>query len=720
MTRITSASFVLLVALSAGLLAQTTASPEALLKAAIQREQVDGDSAAALAEYQAIVAKFPTHAVAAEALLRMAGIYQAKGDQNSARAALLRVAEVPGAGADRVTAANARLAALDAGLMDRRVDWPTTARMAADVSFSPDGRYVNYVDQPTGELAIRNLRTGQARLLTNIARAGGYVEHSAISRDSAFIAFVAYEKGRARRGLRVLPLTAAQGTPPRLIADNVWMAPRQWMPDGKEVLVTIQREGGGPDDLGLIRVSDGSLRRLQQPQLDTASPIVALSPGGSHVAVDARDGASQSPYDIFLVPTDGGASIPIFLGPSSDRVVGWAPDGRHLIFHSDRDGSRGIGLWALPIAGGRPAGQPILLKPDFRGDAIGISSHGALLYESLTAGTPETTLFTAIIDPETGKLLDGPRPAAHDRRALNLSPRWSGDGKQFLYTTVRPSGRWLSIRSENHVVREVPRRLNYVWTFDVSPDGSLIAFRATNLKNQEGIFLMDTRTGDLRTVALKVGLTAQPDGVGYYRPEFSADGTKLFYFRSHAANTATPGLQQELERDLRTWEERIIRETTAAERAARSTATGLGGLQRIGRSLDRRVSLHASNAPTTRLFLQVGQDGPVREVLRADVPNALDPNHDVRWTPDGRVVLVKLAGAGQNERSIWWIPVDSGSPRRIDLGRTDIVDTGFAVHPDGRQLAFVAGDPIESKMSTLDTEFRLLENFMPPAVRGRR
>jgi hypothetical protein len=41
-----------------------------------------------------------------------------------------------------------------------------------------------------------------------------------------------------------------------------------------------------------------------------------------------------------------------------------------------------------------------------------------------------------------------------------------------------------------------------------------------------------------------------------------------------------------------------------------------------------------------------------------------------------------------------------------------LADTGFAVHPDGRQIAFVAGDPIVSKTSVLTTEFRVTQGLL--------
>jgi Tol biopolymer transport system component len=704
MTRLTLLFAAVLLVTTAGS-AQAPISPEALLRAAQQKEQIDGDRAGALAMYETLVAQHAKHPAAADALLRLAGIYDDQGNVARARAALMRVVNEFAGLSDRVRQANALLARLDRGVIDRRVDWPTTARMAGDVSFSPDGRYISYTDQTTGELAIRDLRTGQSKQMTNIARTGGYVEYSAISRDGRFVAFVAYENGRVRRGLRLLPITATAAAAPTLLIEGDWIAPRGWMPGDREIFAYIlDGPNAGP---AVIRVSDRSVRRLQPVPRAGLNSNWAVSPDGAFVATHARAGTDSTQHDMYLIPTDGGAVRHLLPGASNDAIAGWSPDGRHLVFSSDREGSKGRGLWALPIADGRAAGAPILLRADFQGGHIGMSSAGALLYETAIGGREERTLLVATIEPETGKVIDPPAPAAHDRRTLNLMPRWSGDGKWFIYVTERPGGRVLSIRATNsRVTREIPRALSYVWTYEVSPDGRAIAFRATSMSGDEGIYLLDTQTATLRTVALKQGRSAQPDGIGYYRPEFSLDGTKLFYSRVQFEGGKAVRMQ-ELERDLATWEERVIAEPTQAARLSSM------------RSPDRSAILFLANQPVSTISVQDGPSAPARVVFRAERPNAIDGNTDLRWMPDGRSLLVKVAGTVRNERWLWWVPLDGRPARRIELGRTDLVDTGIAVHPDGRQIAFVAGDPIVSKTSSLDTEFRLLENFLPADPRRR-
>jgi hypothetical protein len=50
------------------------------------------------------------------------------------------------------------------------------------------------------------------------------------------------------------------------------------------------------------------------------------------------------------------------------------------------------------------------------------------------------------------------------------------------------------------------------------------------------------------------------------------------------------------------------------------------------------------------------------------------------WTPDGRSIVFSRSG------DAWAVPVTGGEPRKIDLGRSPVVD--LRIHPDGRQIAF--------------------------------
>jgi hypothetical protein len=57
-----------------------------------------------------------------------------------------------------------------------------------------------------------------------------------------------------------------------------------------------------------------------------------------------------------------------------------------------------------------------------------------------------------------------------------------------------------------------------------------------------------------------------------------------------------------------------------------------------------------------------------------------------------------------NRRELWLFPVEGGEPRKMDLA-IDRNTSPLRVHPDGRQLAYVAGET--------RYEVVALENYLP-------
>jgi Tol biopolymer transport system component len=84
--------------------------------------------------------------------------------------------------------------------------------------------------------------------------------------------------------------------------------------------------------------------------------------------------------------------------------MGWSPDGKHLLFASDRNGSND--LWALPFFDRRPAGPAELVKANI-GNAwsMGVTAAGAL-HMGVHAGDRDIEI--ASIDLSTGKAVGGP------------------------------------------------------------------------------------------------------------------------------------------------------------------------------------------------------------------------------------------------------------------------------------------------------------------------
>jgi Tol biopolymer transport system component len=78
--------------------------------------------------------------------------------------------------------------------------------------------------------------------------------------------------------------------------------------------------------------------------------------------------------------------------------------------------------------------------------------------------------------------------------------------------------------------------------------------------------------------------------------------------------------------------------------------------------------------------------GEPKEVFRTSSPEIFDP----AWSRDGRDVLfVRAFGtAAHGGNEIYAIPTEGGEPRPFGLGPMHDIKSP-AVHPDGKQMAFV-------------------------------
>ena len=589
------------------------------------------------------------------------------------------------------------------GVVERAIGWPDDASMAADASMSPDGRYISFVDQTTTELHVKDLRTGRERQLTRIGAAGGYIEGSAISRDGRLIAFASKDAGPSfvTAKLRLLPIDADDVTPPRVLAEGQWFKPQEWSRDDRELLVVVDRADRRVD-IALVTVATGDVKLLKRFDRPSPGRYVRRSPDGKMVAYDVASSPTERQRDIYLLRTDNSASVPLLTGPSSDSVVGWSPDGRYLIFRSDRRGASD--LWTLPVAGDQPAGEPTLLRPEFDAETHTITNRGHLFVErsvSEAGGSHVTQLMTSSVDMATGTRIGGPTFAAHDRRSVSRFPRWSADGTKFMYLTVRPGGRVVSIRTiATGQVSETPVDLNYIWTCDWSPDARQIVFRASDPHGRDGIFLFDVESGKLQLI---VSETGQANGLRV--PQFGNDGRTLTYFRRTGDKYPKPGRTSYVERNLEDGKELVLELPDVGE-----------DLYAMGRSPDRRfllaINFDRRKVPT-RLFAYDVAIAQMRELFSIDRGAAFNYEDGLQWMPDSRALVANIRGVKRNQFDLWWIPLDGRPPHQLDIGVRNLVNRAIAVHPDGRQVSFSAGDPIPSHSSSPRREFRLLENFLP-------
>ena len=636
---------------------------ELALKAAIKTETVDGNLKGAIEQYKKIAAQPGAgRATVATALLRMGQCHEKLGNAE-ARTAYERLVRDYADQAEIVAQARVRLAALagpgaGGGLVTRRI--------LADASgvgdfLTADGKYINQIDWKTGDVVQFEVASGQPRRIKNGGPWGNddqvNVDH-AFSRDGKQIAYIAEVRSGAKQWDTLLRIRNLDGSGLRtLYSERDYIEPLDWSPDGRAILTSRYRENErAAADLVLISTGDGSVRALR----NTPAGFVALnrasfSPDGRYIAFGLQREGPTPHGDVFLMTADGRDEVVIAGHPADEKLLGWTPDGKSLIFLSDRTGTWDV--WNARITGGKQQGESELLKRDFGSGSklLGFAPDGSLYYKSVTR---LGGLFSGAIDLETGKVLVPPAPVATRYTGPLIQPAWSPDGRNLAYISRWGSGMLgsfiLTIRSaEMGEERFLKPRLLFINQISWGPDNrSIIAVGGTLAGF--GIFRIDAETSEVTKLA--------DNGVA---PRLCPDGKTLVYVKEGPIV---------VKRNLDT--------------GAESDVVEIRGLNYDLSPDGKDVVFWMEDAVKIASL----NGGEPREVYRG-------PAKYARWTGDGRRIIVQGGG------SHWLVPAQGGTPLKLDLAVPKMMF--FTVHPDNRRFVFSVNEGVKS-------ELWVMENFLPP------
>jgi Tol biopolymer transport system component len=404
-----------MLALSICLLVAADRAREQKYQQAVELLESRGDVKGAMKLFED-VAKSPDRNLAARSLLYLGSCYEKLG-QDGAQKAYERIVREFGDQADVIAKARARLSAVgkpaEGGVVARRI-WAST--LSDNHTFgdgvSLDGRYLAFIDYDNDSLNVKDTVTGEERLVLKKAspkdRTFAWVDVSPDGKKLAYCSSLRDEPNQ-------LYIVGVDGANPRRLGEG---CPHDWSPDGKYLVA-------GPN-LTLFSVADGSSRTI-------ASGVFSarFSPDGRYIAfIRAVEVRRKGP--IFLAPASGGAEVLCVEG--SNKEVVWAPDGKSLLFVSDRRGSSD--LWSIRMAEGKPAGPPEMLRERID-SLLGVSRDGDLYYH----GNHEISdVYAVDVDPQTGKLAS--RPKRITTRYVNYAPAWSPDGESLVYYSQRGPADW--------------------------------------------------------------------------------------------------------------------------------------------------------------------------------------------------------------------------------------------------------------------------------------
>jgi len=474
---------------------------EELFEKALYIEEAQGDLQKAIELYEQILKQFPENREnAAKAQLHIGLCYEKLGLQEAPKAYQKVLDDFPEQ-REAVKIAQEKLSVfLKAKAAMQKTGKEFNIRKVWDKALdsyfmgapSPDGNYLTYsTEQDFLSLGVRDLVKGENRLLTHNKSwlDAEYCYNSIFSPDSSQIAYICQVVKDRVTHLRTINI---DGTSSRILRDGkdgLDYIPFGWTSDGKQILTTFF---GRENICGIAFIStlDGSVKDKKTLSLKVPwGGKMSLSPDGKYIAGTYLPSEESANRDIFLLSIDGDRETKLVEHPADDVLIGWSPDGRQVLFTSDRTGS--IGIWVVNVSDGKAKGMPEFVRGNVGNiQPLGMTRDGKLYYG---ISTGSTDVFVAPIDPATGKVTGQPEKAFRKYETFNSTPDWSPDGKSLYFLRRNGDRRILHYdleTGEEKVLFDSPAHTLYL---SLSPDGQHLVFYA-----DDTVMLLPTSGGEPR------------------------------------------------------------------------------------------------------------------------------------------------------------------------------------------------------------------------------
>ena len=551
---------------------------------------------------------------------------------------------------------------------------------------SADGRLFTFVDA-TGNVGVIDLTSGATRRITDDASLtgdGGMARSPVLSADGRFAAAV-WSNGGGHE-LRVIDIESRQSRRVPLGSKVAVPILLDWTRQGGAILSILARSDGS-SKLALVAVADGSIEPITE--LGGVWPQHAsLSPDGRFAVYDYPSQPASSDRDIFIVGRDGSGARPLIAFPSADIAPVWTPDGRKVVFVSDRSGV--MDLWGVEVEEGVVKAEPEAIHRNMgRMLLLGVTDAGGYFYQQ-TVGAMDV-----YDSPLEGDKSAGPTVLSTSYSGSNISSVWSPDGRRVALASRRgPVGfaagftvlviRDLVTREQ----RELTPAMNSFVLRSWSPDGQAVLVQGADASGRSGAFAIDVDTGAVSSVVVN-----GPGQNDIRRPDWRPDGS-VVYMNSRS--------QKLLSRDVATGAEQVLVDLKSEGLKIFANIMGRGfKLSPDGRTLAYGVM--AGEGRKASVWIKPLQGGAGRELARVDAPEILMfqdwmPDREgvlfTRWNPQAEPMMV----------SLYRVSIDGGEPESLGLSREALRDV--SVHPDGSRITFTAGNP--------RAEIWALEHLLPP------
>ena len=677
---------------------------EKLFEAGVYQQEAIGNFEEAIILFNRVVKEYPKERlVAAKALMRLGICYERQGSQKATEA----YQQIINQYSDQVSLVNqarSRLVALGseepAGLTMTRLYPPDI--YLENQTLSPDGTKLAYIDFDIGQnLAVYDLASGEKKLLTNYDYdpKSIYTYAPVWSPDNTEIVYHAGMIEDQEYESANLSITTLEGKTHILYknTDKGGVAPCDWLPD-KSAVIAASGDQNGVHKLVLISTQEGSSRdlcKLQRTFLNSdiftaeASRIADVSPDGKLIVFSDSEGPDNGQRDIYTISPIDGTKRTLIQHPADDREPRWSPDGRNIVFLSNRHGS--WALWGVAVRDGQTDGLPFMILEGMQDTELASWTKDGLCSRTMAI---INEIYLLKIDPQTKKVVEKPQIMDSQAYGKSFLPQWSPDGKYLSYRSTLDIGQSLNImikptnggetRSWKYDYKVRPVSGAYQWLHD----GSGIGFVQIDKENNIYLSLVDPETGESNTRQVPTG---DYKG-GLINLAWDGEG-KAFFFVKVGDTGQETGI---VRHDLETGEERFILVNQPDDSLSYSWFS-------LKISPDHnRLALTKGKFITT-VDISTGKFDQVK----FDEPKA---HSAPAWSPDGKYLLVKGVPKGGSEMNeLYIISLTDHTCTSLNISQYLPKNSRiFASHdwsPDGKRIAF--------DTRSWKSEANLIRNLIP-------
>ena len=386
-----------------------------------------------------------------------------------------------------------------------------------------------------------------------------------------------------------------------------------------------------------------------------------FSPDGALVAFT---GEYDGNPDVYVVPATGGIPRRLTYHPAADVVVGWTPDGKQVLFHSDRAAFAGgvVQLFTVPVEGGFPTPVPLAR-----------AAEGAF-------------------SPDASRLAYVP----------NI--QWQRAWKRYRGGQTKPI--WIANLADSSIEAKIPRDnsndFNPMWV------GDTIYF----LSDRQGpvtLFVYDTKSREVKQVLKNDGLDLKSASAGPGAIVYEQFGSlHLFDLKSHHDHTLDVRVAADLPEvrpHFQKIEPRRIQSADISPTGARAVfavrgeivtvPAEKGDIRNLTRTTDvverdpawspdgKSIAYLADESGEYALHIR-DQNG-MGEVRKIDLSHPPTFYYSLTWSPDSKKIAYT-----DKRLNVWYVDLEKKTPVRVD---TDTYAGPFntlnpAWSPDSRWLTY--------------------------------